>query len=112
MPHMPDLLRTRTLRPAPLMGLLVIYGCAFAILHSIGVRWGTSLYYSLWFPAAGVRFAILWHFGYRMAPLLAVVELAVLSVLGVFPSPADNNLLFLGSIIAPPLAYGDRKSVV
>jgi signal transduction histidine kinase len=68
--------------------------------------WGTSRFYSIWFPAAGVRFAALWLLGARAAPLLALVELAGLALVGVVGQLDFGEPLIIGSIVAPCLAYG------
>ncbi|MBT0669198.1 sensor histidine kinase [Novosphingobium profundi] len=59
----------------PDLPLLLAYGAAFAALHWMARPWGGgSGFYSLWYPAAGLRFAVLWSRGSRLAPALMVCE--------------------------------------
>ena len=36
--------------------ILLLYGCAFTALHHFAAQWQAGAF-SLWFPAAGLRFA-------------------------------------------------------
>src|SRR4029453_12679300 len=53
-------------------GILLGYGIAFTLLRSSASFWATHELFSLWFPAAGLRFAFLWWAGPRIAPLAAL----------------------------------------
>ncbi|MFC7499033.1 ATP-binding protein [Enterovirga sp. GCM10030262] len=86
--------------------LLLGYALLYIALHGLAAFWGAGKLYSLWFPAAGVRFAIMWHYGPRLAIPLALAELAALTAGGLVGLSSVNDLLFIGSIVAPPLAYG------
>ena len=63
--------------PTPRMGvrdlgrwllILVAYGAAFTLLRSASGAWATHKVFSVWFPAAGLRFAFLWIAGPRLTP--------------------------------------------
>ena len=56
---------------------LAFYAVGFAVLHRMAAYWGGSGFYSLWFPAAGLRLALLWRLGPRLTPAIALVEIAV-----------------------------------
>lgn len=82
------------------------YGVAYFALHALAGFWGEGAVYSLWFPIAGVRFALLWRLGARMAPGLALSELGVQGLMGAFalaPLPALNAA---AGVALPVLAYG------
>lgn len=89
-----------------LLLIALAYGGAFIVLHSLAARWGQGLIYSLWFPIAGIRFALLWRYGAKLSLLLAVTELAVHGLLGNLAKPPLPLLLFSASVVFPPLAYG------
>lgn len=83
------------------------YGLLFALLHELSEAWATSLYYSLWFPPAGLRFAFLWFAGARHAPRLAIVEILIVLLLdGLKYDSLDQQALYIVSIGGPCLAYG------
>lgn len=88
-----------------LLLLIVAYGCAFIVLLELAKLWAVGEFNSLLFPAAGLRLAVLWHFGPRIAPLLAIVETTVLAI-GNFSSGGNTNVSVLGSGFFIPLAYG------
>lgn len=86
-------------------GLLGAYALAFVALHHAATFWSFGAPYSFWFPAAGLRFALLWRMGPRLAPGAAVMEMAAELatgeiVLGRLP------LLGLIGVIGPTLVYG------
>lgn len=86
---------------------MVSYAAAYATLHALARHWGDGAVYSLWFPIAGVRFALLWRFGARLALPLALVELAVQATLGAFRAlPVAATLIEAAGIVMPVLAYG------
>jgi signal transduction histidine kinase len=85
--------------------LSVCYGLGFALFNRAAALWGTSHFYSLWFPGAGLRLVVLWLLGARIAPLLAFLEALAVWLTGGFVSQPDQ-LFFLGSVVAPPLGYG------
>lgn len=64
------------------MLLLPAYAAGFAFLHWAARPWGGDGFFSLWYPAAGLRFAVLWRWGPGLAPWLMAVELGVDAVTG------------------------------
>ncbi|MEC3950152.1 ATP-binding protein [Sphingobium sp. HWE2-09] len=86
--------------------LLLVYAAGFWLAHWAAGFWGGAGYYSLWFPAAGLRFALLWHGGARLTPAIVIVEILVNLAKGLisFTSP-DWPILLLG-IVRPVIAYG------
>lgn len=87
------------------IGLLAIYGISFTTLRWIAADWQMGALFSLWFPAAGLRFAFLWYFGARWTVPAAFAELAVQLAAGqvdIFPSPVSSVIGVLG----PCLLYG------
>ncbi|MFC7537236.1 sensor histidine kinase [Sphingomonas sp. GCM10030256] len=98
---------SRLAAPGALYLALAGYALLFALLHELSAAWSTSLYYSLWFPPAGLRFALLWYAGARHAPKLAAVEtIVVLLITGLRYGSLDQQLLYVLSIAGPPLGYG------
>lgn len=86
--------------------LLALYAAAFGLAHMVASPWGGTGYYSLWFPAAGVRFALLWRGGARLTLAAALVELAVDTLTGaVEPFGADGAVAIIG-VVRPVIAYG------
>lgn len=93
------------LRLAFWSAVLLIYGAAFTVLRMVAVNWATFDLFSLWFPAAGLRFAFLWWAGARFAPGAAVAELLV-SVLSGTVELQPSPFLSLVGVIGPCLVYG------
>ncbi|QDP20426.1 ATP-binding protein [Sphingomonas xanthus] len=90
---------------AKLFTLLLGYGILFTVLRAISSEWTTGQFYSLWFPAAGLRFAFLWHFGPKLAPAAALSELFIQLTTGensLHPQP----VLAVTGIVGPCLVYG------
>jgi signal transduction histidine kinase len=81
---------------------MTFYGIGFFLLHRLAAYWGRSSAFSLWFPAAGLRFAFLWHFPRRMGGLMIVTELAVQLLTGAIAGPTAwlVALTGMGSSIA------------
>ena len=74
-------------RALRLGGLMLGYGVAFWLLHRLAAYWGSASSFSLWFPPAGLRFALLWIMGPRFGPLIAATELITQIVTGTFAGP-------------------------
>ncbi len=87
------------------LSLIAVYGVSFTLLRSISSAWQTGLFFSLWFPAAGLRFAFLWYLGPRFAPAAALSELVFQLALG-RPEVADSPILGVLGIVGPCLMYG------
>lgn len=87
------------------MGLLGAYALAFVALHHAAVFWSFGAPYSFWFPAAGLRFALLWQMGPRLAPGTAIAEMAAELATGELVLGRLPMLGFIG-VIGPALIYG------
>lgn len=85
--------------------LLLCYAGCFTALRSFAANWATGDFYSLWFPAAGLRFAFLWHAGPKLAPAAALAELIVQLATGQ-NSLQPEPLLAIAGIVGPCLVYG------
>jgi len=107
----------RTLRGAD-VSLLVAYAAAFAALHHVARLWGGSGYFSLWYPAAGLRFAVLWRRGVRMTPGLMMAEVLTDMATGLVPwhgpealhdiAGACRSSLVSGAVLGALQALGAR----
>ena len=83
-----DFLRGQVVSAALRFALIaVVYGAAFSLLHRVAAYWGDDLAFSLWFPAAGLRFAFLWHFPPRVGGLVIITEPLVHIFTGVVAGP-------------------------
>lgn len=87
------------------LGILLAYGLLFTLLRVSAQFWAAHELFSLWFPAAGLRFALLWWAGPRMAPLVALSEFVVSLGTGTVELGPSPVLGFLG-IVGPCLVYG------
>ena len=87
------------------VAVLLCYAGCFTALRSFAVNWQTGDFYSLWFPAAGLRFAFLWHAGPKLAPAAALAELVVQLATGQ-NSLQPQPLLAIAGIVGPCLVYG------
>lgn len=87
------------------LGLVALYAILFAVLHSLAKGWGITIY-SLWYPIAGIRFALLWRYGVKFAWPFAFSELLVQALWGHFDKPPLEALAFGLSVALPPLGYG------
>lgn len=85
--------------------ILAAYGIAFTLLRSASARWATHRLFSVWFPAAGLRFAFLWLTGSRWTVPAALAELVVSVGFGTVELSHDLALSLLG-VVAPCLVYG------
>lgn len=92
--------------------LLLLYPFAFKVAHLIASPWGGAHFFSLWFPAAGVRLALLWHVGARYAPLLAVEECLIQIATGTVSLSPSLIFSHLGGVARAPLAYGAMVTLV
>lgn len=92
-------------RPAdvPLLG---IYALGFALLHWAAHPWGGAGFFSLWYPAAGLRFAVLWNRGPRLTPWLVITEVLTDGAVGVFPLVGPGTLQAVTGAMRPGLTCG------
>jgi len=105
----------RTERAAPLpmsnralrdWAWLPTYALGFYALHQLAAIWGDSGFYSLWYPAAGLRFAVLWRRGARATGWIVLTELAVQLVTGVITAAGADWAQQAWSIMRPGIGYG------
>lgn len=83
------------------------YAVAYGLLFLLG-RYTIGLFeFSLWFPAAGLRFAALLIFGWRFALIAAAVELVAQGVLNEWTRwPPGFAIEMVCGVTGPPLIYG------
>ncbi len=97
--------RTAIPRPADLPWI-VGYAMAFVLAHHVAAGWGGQGYYSLLYPAAGVRIALLWARGPRLTLAIVATELAVQTVAGVIVPGQPGWITAAIGVARPPLIYG------
>ncbi|RZM09454.1 MAG: sensor histidine kinase, partial [Sphingomonas sp.] len=85
---------------------LVGYALAFLAAHHIAAEWGGRGFYSLLYPAAGFRIALLWRRGPRLTLAIIVTEILVQIGTGVIDPRSAGWLTALIGVIRPPLVYG------
>lgn len=87
--------------------LVLGYAVAYGALFLLG-RYTIGLFeFSLWFPAAGLRFAALLIFGWRFAVIAAIGELAVQGILGEWSKWGSGfEIQMICGVAGPPLIYG------
>lgn len=83
--------------------LSMLYAAGFWLAHWTAGFWGGKGFYSPWYPAAGLRFALLWHGGARLTPVIVMIEILVNLAKGLisFTSP-DWPILLLGIVVNSP----------
>lgn len=95
----------RHYRKLYLAAALVVYGALFVVLRSWSADWATFDLFSLWFPAAGLRFAFLWFLGSRITFWAALAELLA----GLASATVDlgaQPVLGIVRTVAPCFIYG------
>ena len=92
--------------------LLVLYAAVFWVAHWAAGFWGGAGFYSLWYPAAGLRLALLWHCSARLTPAIAITELLVDLTKGVFTFTSPDWPTILLGIVRPVIAYGVTVGVI
>lgn len=85
--------------------IFAAYGAAFALLRFAAGAWEHAELFSLWFPAAGLRFAFLWWAGPKTAPVAAVAELSAGILFGTLTF-GRAPIVELAGIVGPCLCYG------
>jgi len=90
----------------PSVGLWLAYLVAFSISHEIARIWGGAYFFSLWYPAAGIRFAFLWRYGARWTFLIAAAELLAQSLLWTVIEHQVVSPRMAVDIILPSLTSG------
>ncbi|MFC6622558.1 sensor histidine kinase [Novosphingobium panipatense] len=86
--------------------LLLVYGFAFGLLNWAAHLWGGPGFFSLWYPAAGLRLAVLWHCGLRLTPWLIVTELVTDCVTGAIPLTGSATLSSVIGAARPGVTCG------
>ena len=81
------------------------YALTYAALFLLSDKIAGLAGFSLWFPAAGVRFALIFVFGWRFGLLAAVAEILAQGVLGEWVSWNKDPLFIVAGIGAPPILY-------
>lgn len=85
---------------------LVGYALAFLAAHHIAAEWGGRGYYSLLYPAAGFRIALLWRRGPRLTLAVVMAEVLVQVATGIIDPTSAEWVIQLVGVIRPPLVYG------
>ncbi len=86
--------------------ILAGYGLLFLLAHQVASNWGGSHFYSLFYPAAGLRFALLWYAGPRLLPHILLIELAMQWLSGWVHPHYPAILNDIAGVVRAPLAYG------
>jgi signal transduction histidine kinase len=84
----------------------MLYAFGFAATHALARWWGGSGFYSLWYPAAGLRLALLWRAGTRLTGAVALVELGVDLATGAVVIESEDWAYPLIGAVRPVIAYG------
>jgi len=98
--------------PQQVAALLIAYGFTFILAHHIAQPWGGAHFFSLWYPAAGVRVALFWYCGARWAPLIALYECLIQLGTGVVLIDSPDIWNDLAGVARAPLAYGAAIGLV
>lgn len=88
------------------IGLFISYFFAFMVTHRMASPWGGIQYFSLWYPAAGVRLALLWYCGARWTPVVIAEEVVAQYLGGAIVIGSPDFLSQLGGVARAPLSYG------
>lgn len=98
--------------PKRIGALLIAYGVAFMLAHQAAHPWGGAHFFSLWYPAAGVRVAFLWYCGARYAPIIALYECLIQLGTGVVSTSSPDIWNDLGGVARAPLIYGATIGII
>ncbi|MBV1901670.1 MAG: MASE1 domain-containing protein, partial [Kordiimonadaceae bacterium] len=82
-----------------------LYGLAYMGLFLLSDKIIGLAGFSLWFPAAGIRFALIFVYGWRFGLLAASVEILAQGLLGEWTSWHYDPVFIVAGIGAPPLIY-------
>ncbi len=93
-------------------GLLLLYAACFATLHWAARPWGGAGFFSLWYPPAGLRFAVLWSRGPRLTPWLVLAEIAADIATGTIGWSDLSALQGITGAARPGLTYGIAMALV
>ncbi|WP_288414961.1 sensor histidine kinase [uncultured Novosphingobium sp.] len=92
--------------------LLLLYALCFAALHWAARPWGGAGFFSLWYPPAGLRFAVLWSRGPRLTPWLVLTEIATDIATGTIGWSDGSALQGITGAARPGLTYGIAMALV
>lgn len=92
--------------------LLPCYALAFYLLHRAASPWAGAGYFSLWYPAAGLRLAMLWRRGARFAICLTAMEILDNAVSGNLASHGPALFADVISAGRPGVGYGLAVAIV
>ncbi len=85
----------------------LVYGCLFFLLFYLGSFFALAPGGSLWYPAAGLRAAVLLIFGWRLTPGLVVAEVLAVALYGSLrPSTRYVDLSEVLLVADSPILYG------
>jgi len=88
------------------LGWLIGYAIAFWAAHQVAAGWGGHGFYSLLYPPAGLRMALLWRRGPRLTAGIILTEVLVQVASGVIvPSDPAWPTQLVG-VMRPALVYG------
>ncbi|MBB3912723.1 sensor histidine kinase [Sphingomonas desiccabilis] len=82
------------------------YAAAFILTHRFAAAWGGQGFYSLLYPPAGVRMALLWSRGPRLTLAIVVAEMAVQTATGWIVPGEPGWITNAIGVARPPLVYG------
>lgn len=83
---------------------VAIYAALFFLGHTVAIHWGGPQYFSMWYPAAGVRFAALWLWGPSwIIPMLAVE--IVIQIATDYKSLEYGVIPYFVAILRAPVSY-------
>lgn len=85
--------------------LLILYGIAYGGLYKLSATMHGLAEFSLWYPAAGFRFALIFIFGWRFGLLTAVPEIIAQGLLGEWSKLYTNPLYIIIGIGGPSIIY-------
>ncbi|MFV0624400.1 sensor histidine kinase [Sphingomonas sp. ac-8] len=82
------------------------YAVGFLVAHRIAAGWGGQVFYSLLYPAAGLRIALLWSRGPRLTLAIATTEVLVQTLTGVvvLSQPGWGDAMI--GVARPAFVYG------
>jgi len=86
--------------------VLLFYAIGFWFLHSFANLWTGEGFFSLWYPAAGLRLALLWYAGVELIPAIMLIELFDDIIYGSLDLFQKGWPVIASTIIRPVFAYG------
>ncbi|MBB4857981.1 MFS family permease [Novosphingobium chloroacetimidivorans] len=92
--------------------LLLLYAASFATLHWAARPWGGAGFFSLWYPPAGLRFAVLWSRGPRLTPWLVLAEIVADFATGTIAWSGHTALQGITGAARPGVTYGIAMALV